>query len=157
MAEMRCYPTKYVGLWYGEEKRGKGSVWRFVREAGRELLVGDFADRIDLLAAVDKTAAAFGFTELVDHYPQAVAPKAPAPDKPKSEPVPVGCSVESLWERFRAGSTDADAPGVRHAFYAGFAAMMSVMERGGKDDVTTDAAFAWMKRIRSEIRSTTGS
>lgn len=167
MRIVRFYPTERVGLWYAPvqiTKKGKvATVWKFADERTRELIGGEYPDRISLLAAVPRFAEANGYTEKVNVRAGAVADtvSVAAPARKEAEPtekVMPGGSVEMLWLRFwsrvaPAGCSDAQRSDMRKAFYAGAVALLAVLERIGDDDVSEDAGAQWLEALRLEVRT----
>lgn len=160
MAVSRCWPTKYVGLWYRNDGASahKKSAWYFVRASTRESFGPPFADKIDLLAAQDTFAAANGFTELEVSRPvNPPEPPKPAPvvaPQPQRIAIEPGMTVAALWAQCSAGlasvvSAD-DLTASRAIFHAGFFAALEAFSRGGEVDVSPEEATDWLANMRRE-------
>lgn len=77
------------------------------------------------------------------------------PVRAEVEIVP-GTTVAALWEELAAGivfPTEAAKRDCRATFFAGFAAALQVVSRGGEDDVTAELAVAWLTALRREVRA----
>lgn len=167
MAQPKCFPTRWEGLWYANTGDGKRQAWHFVRAAGRVAIGPPYPSAIDLLAVADNFASANGFTVPVQVRPT-VGPQGGTGTPPKpanrtaAEMIRPGCTVESLWAGFWKqiapdGATDTQRKEMRKAFLGGVWAMLEVMQRAGEDDVTEKAACNWLLALRQETRTASRS